>query len=62
MKPQVKALHLTGHDPRTPVAAKCLVVIVVAYAISPVDLIPDFIPILGYLDDLILLPWGSIWR
>lgn len=58
MKRQVKALHLAGHDPRTPIAAKCLVVIVVAYALSPIDLIPDFIPILGYLDDLILLPLG----
>tara|TARA_R110001592_G_scaffold323435_1_gene602697 strand:- start:35102 stop:35452 length:351 start_codon:yes stop_codon:yes gene_type:complete len=58
MKQQVKALYLAGHDPRTPIAAKWLVVIVVAYALSLIDLIPDFIPILGYLDDLILLSLG----
>jgi uncharacterized membrane protein YkvA (DUF1232 family) len=45
----------TGH-PRTPWGAKALGVFVVAYALSPIDLIPDFIPVLGYLDDLILLP------
>lgn len=58
MKQQVKALYLASRDPRTPIAAKCLVVIVVAYALSPIDLIPDFIPVLGYVDDLILLPFG----
>jgi uncharacterized membrane protein YkvA (DUF1232 family) len=47
-------------DPRTPIAAKAVAALVVAYAISPIDLIPDFIPILGYLDDLLLLPAG-IW-
>ncbi|HYD95856.1 MAG TPA: YkvA family protein, partial [Noviherbaspirillum sp.] len=46
--------------PRTPLAAKLLCVLVVAYALSPIDLIPDFIPVLGYLDDVILLP-GLIW-
>lgn len=58
IKQQVKALYLAGRDPRTPFAAKCLVVIVVAYALSPIDLIPDFILVLGYVDDLILLPFG----
>ena len=46
--------------PKTPLLAKALCVFVVAYALSPIDLIPDFIPILGYLDDVILLP-GLIW-
>ena len=47
-------------DPRTPLAAKVLGAIVVAYAVSPIDLIPDFIPVIGYLDDLILVPLG-LW-
>lgn len=58
MKKQIQSLYLASRDPRTPFAAKCLIVIVVAYALSPVDLIPDFIPVLGYLDDLLLLPAG----
>ena len=47
-------------DPATPTFARVLAVVVVAYALSPIDLIPDFIPVLGYLDDVILLP-GLIW-
>lgn len=47
-------------DPRTPRVAKILAFVVVAYALSPIDLIPDFIPVLGYLDDMLLLP-GLIW-
>ncbi|WP_442776653.1 YkvA family protein [Sphaerotilus montanus] len=47
-------------DPRTPWLARALAWLVVAYALSPIDLIPDFIPVLGYLDDLLLLP-GLIW-
>lgn len=58
MEKQIGALYLAGRDSRTPIAAKCLIVIVVAYALSPIDLIPDFIPVLGYIDDLILLPLG----
>lgn len=58
MKKQVNALYLASRDSRTPIAAKCLIVVVVAYALSPIDLIPDFIPVLGYLDDVILLPIG----
>lgn len=46
--------------PDTPLLAKALAVLVVAYALSPIDLVPDFIPVLGYLDDLLLLP-GLIW-
>ncbi|MVT67229.1 DUF1232 domain-containing protein [Bradyrhizobium pachyrhizi] len=54
------ALYLASHDPRVPWYAKALAVAVAAYALSPIDLIPDFIPVIGYLDDLILLPLG-IW-
>lgn len=56
LKQEVTALYYAYHDPRTPVYAKVLVFITLAYALSPIDLVPDFIPILGYLDDLILLP------
>ena len=49
-----------ARDPRTPLAAKLLAAFVAAYALSPIDLIPDFIPVLGFLDDALLLPIG-IW-
>lgn len=49
-------LWFAGKDPRTPWYAKALGVLVVAYALSPIDLIPDFIPVLGYVDDVLLLP------
>ena len=55
---EIRALAMAARDPRVPWLARLLVVAVVAYALSPVDLIPDFVPILGYLDDLILLPAG----
>lgn len=58
LKKEVHVLFLACHDPRTPWYAKAMAICVVAYALSPIDLIPDFIPILGYLDDLILLPIG----
>lgn len=51
-------MSLAARDPRTPWHAKLVIAIVVAYALSPIDLIPDFIPVLGYLDDLLLLPLG----
>ena len=57
-KIEVSALLLAYGDRRTPWYAKVVVVLVVAYALSPIDLIPDFIPILGQLDDLILVPLG----
>jgi uncharacterized membrane protein YkvA (DUF1232 family) len=60
LKRETVALYLAARDPRTPWLARLMVAIVVAYALSPIDLIPDFIPVLGYLDDLILLPLG-IW-
>ena len=56
LKTDIPALFLAMKDKETPAAAKILAAITVAYALSPIDLIPDFIPILGYLDDLILLP------
>jgi uncharacterized membrane protein YkvA (DUF1232 family) len=52
----VLALYLVGRDPRVPWYVKALAVATAAYALSPIDLIPDFIPVLGYLDDLVLLP------
>lgn len=58
LKEQTLALYLAARDPRTPWYAKLLLAVVVAYALSPIDLIPDFIPVLGYLDDLLLLPLG----
>lgn len=54
------ALWLAARDRRTPLSAKLLAGAVAAYALSPIDLIPDFIPVLGYLDDLLLVPAG-IW-
>ncbi len=58
LKQETAALYFAARDPRTPWYAKALVACVVAYALSPIDLIPDPIPILGYLDDLLLLPLG----
>ena len=56
----VVALHLARNDPRVPWYAKALAICIVAYAVSPIDLIPDFIPILGYADDLLILPLGIL--
>ncbi len=56
IKRDVHALYLAARDPRTPWYAKALALGIAAYALSPIDLIPDFIPVLGYLDDAILLP------
>lgn len=56
LKTETFALYLAARDPGTPWYAKLLVAGIVAYAFSPIDLIPDFVPVLGYLDDLILLP------
>jgi len=60
IKRDVVALWLAARDPRVPWYAKAVAGAVAAYALSPIDLIPDFIPILGYLDDLIIVPLG-IW-
>jgi uncharacterized membrane protein YkvA (DUF1232 family) len=58
LKEDTYALYLAAKHPQTPWYAKLLVAGIVAYALSPIDLIPDFIPILGYLDELVLLPLG----
>jgi uncharacterized membrane protein YkvA (DUF1232 family) len=58
LKREVIALYYAYRDPRTPWYARIFVALVVGYALSPIDLIPDFIPVLGYLDDLILVPLG----
>ncbi len=60
LKRDVVAIWLAGHDPRVPWAAKLLALLVAGYALSPIDLIPDFIPILGYLDDVLLVPLGVL--
>jgi len=58
LKAETLALYLAARDPRTPWYARLLVAAVVAYALSPIDLIPDFVPVIGYLDDLVLIPLG----
>jgi uncharacterized membrane protein YkvA (DUF1232 family) len=58
LRRDLAALYLAARDPRVPWYAKALAAATVAYALSPIDLIPDFIPILGYLDDLLILPLG----
>lgn len=55
---ETMALYFAVRDPRTPLGAKLVAGAVIAYALSPIDLIPDFVPVLGYLDDLILVPLG----
>ena len=59
IKVETYALYLAYRDPRTPWYAKLLAAGVVAYAVSPIDLIPDFIPVLGILDDLVIVPLGA---
>jgi len=58
LKRDILALYLAARDPRVPWYAKVLAALVVAYALSPIDPIPDFIPVVGYLDELIVLPLG----
>jgi len=60
IKRDVVALWLAARDPRVPWYAKAVAGIVAAYALSPIDLIPDFIPVLGYLDDLLIVPAGIV--
>lgn len=61
LKTEIPALFLALQDAETPRRAKVLAWITVAYALSPIDLIPDFVPVLGYLDDLLLLPALAAW-
>jgi len=58
LKTQLYVLYLAVRDSRTPWYVRAFIVVIIAYALSPVDLIPDFIPVLGYLDDLVLVPAG----
>src|SRR6187455_841485 len=58
IKRDVVALWLAARDPRVPWYAKAVAAAVAAYALSPIDLIPDFVPVLGYLDDLLIVPLG----
>ena len=58
LKRDTYALYLAMRDPRTPWYARALAALILAYAFSPIDLIPDFVPVVGYLDDLVLIPLG----
>lgn len=60
IKRDVHALYLAARDPRTPFLAKVVALLVAAYALSPIDLIPDFIPVIGYVDDLLIVPLGIL--
>ena len=60
LKTETYALALAARDPRVPWYAKAAAAAVAAYALSPIDLIPDFVPVLGYLDDLLIVPLGIL--
>jgi uncharacterized membrane protein YkvA (DUF1232 family) len=60
IKRDVLALWIAARDPRVPWYAKALAMAVAAYALSPIDLIPDFVPLLGYLDDVVIVPLGIL--
>ena len=60
MRRDTYALYLASRDPRVPWIPKLLAICVIAYATSPIDLIPDFIPVLGLLDDLLIIPLGLL--
>jgi uncharacterized membrane protein YkvA (DUF1232 family) len=60
LKSETQALYHAARDPRTPWYAKVFAILIIGYALSPIDLIPDFIPVLGYLDDLIIVPAGIV--
>jgi uncharacterized membrane protein YkvA (DUF1232 family) len=58
LRSTIYVLYLASKDPRVPLYVKILLLLIIAYALSPVDFIPDFIPLFGYIDDLIVLPLG----
>ncbi len=60
LKREIQAVRLAAAHPRTPKAARWLAMGLIVYALSPIDLIPDFIPVLGHLDDVVILPLG-VW-
>lgn len=60
VKRDAVAVYFAARDPRTPLLVRCLALAVAAYALSPIDLIPDFIPVLGYVDDLLIVPLGLL--
>lgn len=60
LKQHTLIAYFAARDPRTPWFVRLLALLVAAYALSPIDLVPDFIPVLGYLDDLIIVPLGLI--
>ena len=60
LKQQTLVAYFAARDPRTPWLVRLLALCIAAYALSPIDLIPDFIPVLGYLDDLIIVPLGLV--
>jgi uncharacterized membrane protein YkvA (DUF1232 family) len=60
VKRDVHAIYLAARDPRVPWYAKALAFCVAGYALSPIDLIPDFVPVLGYMDDVIIVPLGIL--
>lgn len=61
IKRDVVTVYFAARDPRAPFFARLLAMLVAAYALSPIDLIPDFVPVLGYLDDLLIVPLGLLW-
>ena len=61
LKQQTLVVYFAARDPRTPWLARLVALGITAYALSPIDLIPDFIPVLGYLDDLVIVPLGLMF-
>src|ERR1700737_3909370 len=60
LRQEVLSIYFAARDPRTPWYSKALALCVAGYALSPIDLIPDFVPVLGYLDDLVIVPLGIL--
>jgi uncharacterized membrane protein YkvA (DUF1232 family) len=60
LKSEIHALYLASKDPRTPWYAKAFAALILGYVLSPIDLVPDFIPVFGFLDDLVIVPAGIV--